>query len=241
MKPIADGMPGRLAVCWFDVLLLAMVLVCASALWTGARRSVIWLRQHHQPEKLAFDRHEDGPLRRVELAAAEKEREAVHAAQIDAEMSIARMTAEIQAEAKNRPAAMDRTAEDQFLEAQRQRKIKLDTAFLMAKTLATDAEVTRRRVADARTSVADAARLAEMQFTDARQDFEMATRLITIGLGVAAWIVVLAGAEILLRSGGRWVTPPHRGFVIAGQSHRGFVMIPAVLLLAVYVGYELLK
>jgi hypothetical protein len=216
--------PAKLAACWFDILLLAVVLLCGSALWTGARRGTIWLRQHHQPDKFVFDRAAGGPTRRAELAAVEKQYETVRAAQMDAEMSIARLSAELQAETRHPPAPATGAVADEWTRAQRDRQVKLDAAFLSSKALTADAASKLQRVIDARDAIADAERIVGMRYLDATHEFEIVTRLWTI-------VVMMLAAWTGVHYGGRWV----------GKCNRAFVLIPAFAVLGALVCYELLK
>jgi hypothetical protein len=223
--------PSKLAVCWFDIVMLIVVVVCGSALWTAARRGVEGVRLHHQPEKLTFDRREDAPLKRAELAVAEKANDSVHAATVDAEMTVARLTAELEAEGRNRPVGLEGAPLQQWTEAQRQRQVKRDTAHLLAKALVDHRALKMRRLVDARAAVADAERLAEMQYLHAMQEFTFGTRLWTLGAGALAWTVLLVGVAVAMRFGGRWV----------GQCRRGFVLVSALVMLIALATYELLK
>jgi hypothetical protein len=229
MTTNAESARGTL--CWFDIVLVVLAFACGLAVWSAARRFTRWSYQYDKPLKETFQQASKVPLRRTELAMAQKELEMVEAKLLNEQMEADGLIAEIGAHTTNIEDKPKAKQNSKSSEAVGEQRIKLDAANAMIRTLKLEAAQEMEAVVQAGSAAFDAQHAAEVAYSRSAQRFEFTNRIRTIILGCLGWLVVLGfvwfGCGLARKR--------------VGVGHRTFVLVTCILCLTALCGYELLK
>lgn len=222
---------NKVALYWLDIVLVVLVVACGLVVWSGAKRFTRWSRQYDNPVKERFEEASNVPLRRAELAMAQKELNKVQAKLVDEQMETVLLTAQIEAESGNIPDKSKVGQESKWSEGLQEHRTKLNAANATIRTLKSDDTQKMQRMIQASAAAFEAQHAANVAYSKCSQKFEFRNRIRTITLGSLGWLVLLVlawfGCGLARKS--------------LGQGHRSFVLMTSFLFLAALCVYELLK
>src|SRR6266851_140830 len=167
--------PGsnKVALCWLDIVLVTLVVACGLAVWSASKRFTRWSHQYDKPVKETFEQASNLPLRRAELAMAQKELDKIQAKLVEEQMETVLLTAEIEADSGNIPDKPKVAQESKYSEVLRDHHIKLDAAGAMIRTLKSDATQEMQRMIRASAAAFDAQHAADVAYSKCSQKFEI--------------------------------------------------------------------